>query len=263
MASRIATLNTFASLTTSPVSAIDFNSNAITTGFNDSSLGWVNGIATDTGSANNYIVTAPFGSPTALNAGFYVAFIAANANTGNSTLTVNPLTSANLLDWKGNPLPPGAVQAGALIKAVYVAGAFRVGYNVNSGVVFSNPVVTVAGTTTVACGGASQVTIMFDTTGGPSGNYILTLTGILIGAHVDIHWFMAGGGQKFGLQGCTDSAGNAINNIRTGDWFGGSQTNNDLTVALSWGATFAYFIGFCFRDSRNSLTYMKFVDFYS
>jgi hypothetical protein len=79
---------------------------------NDSSLGFVNGIPTDTGSANAYIVTLPIGTPSSYNAGMTVCFVAANSNTGSSTLTVSPLGSQLIVNMAGNPLSNGDIIAG-------------------------------------------------------------------------------------------------------------------------------------------------------
>lgn len=262
MANRVGSFNTFASLTTAQASNLDANFTTIAAAFNDASLGYANGV-TDVGSANNYVVTPAFGAPSGFNAGFDVRFIASAANTGNSTLTVNPLASAPIVDWKGNALVPGAIQAGALACVTYVGGAFRLNFTVNGGVLYSNPVVTTPGTTTVACGGASVVTVIFDTVGGTApGNYLLTLTGVLLGAHLDIIWFMANNTQQFQMVNCTDSAGNAVATMKSGDWAGGVAVTNDPSVLQNWGSGLAQFIGFCFRDTRTSTTSFRFLDFY-
>ena len=110
---RLTPPNLFASLNPPWILAsLDANSSNVQAALNDSSLGFVNGIPTDTGSANNYQVTLPIGAPSAYNAGFTVAFIAANTNTGASTLTVAPLGSQAIVNMLGAPLQNGDIVAG-------------------------------------------------------------------------------------------------------------------------------------------------------
>src|SRR5271165_4999026 len=59
MANRIGTINQFENL--SPpwlLTSLDQYFAFITSGFTDSSLGWVNGVPLDTGTANNYVISA-------------------------------------------------------------------------------------------------------------------------------------------------------------------------------------------------------------
>lgn len=263
MANRVGALKVFGSETTDSVGSIDTNNNTISAALNDASLGYVNGIATDTGSVNNYILTCPFGSPTGYNQGMMVAWIPGNTNTGPSTITVNPQPSAPLVDAGGNALAGGAIQAGVQAAAIYNGGSFRLLTvpGAAGGLLYKNVVITTVGTTTIPCGGASIVSIILDSGTAPlSSIYTLTLTGVLVGAHIDIHWFMGGASQQLKFANCTDSLGNTITNIRSGDWANGSHVNTDLTAAQGWGGNSVYFIGFCFRDS--TLTYIKFLDFW-
>jgi microcystin-dependent protein len=79
--------------------------------FNDASVGFVNGIPTDTGTLNAYSVTVPLGAPSAYQAGMYVVFIPLTTNTGSATLTVAPLGSQLILDEFGNALGADAIIA--------------------------------------------------------------------------------------------------------------------------------------------------------
>src|SRR5208282_3428457 len=108
------------------LSAFDSNWDSPITALNDSSLGFVNYIGTDTGSANNYLVTLPFGLPSAYNPGMLIIFNPANSNTGASVVTVSPLTSVSILDSSGNPLSTGAINAGTLLEMVFTGSAFQI-----------------------------------------------------------------------------------------------------------------------------------------
>jgi hypothetical protein len=127
MASRIGSLTDFAPLAPPwQLTQLDQNTTNIAAAFNDASLGYVNAIATDTGSANNYAVTCGFGTPSAYNAGFTVAFVPANTNTGASTITVSPLGSLSIVDVNGNALQAGAIQSGRLCALICMGSTFRI-----------------------------------------------------------------------------------------------------------------------------------------
>jgi hypothetical protein len=106
--------------------SLDQNSTAFQNGFNDSSLGWVNGIPTDTGVANAYVVTLPFGTPVQYNQGFTVVFIPANANTGSSTINVNGLGIKSLVSANGAALTSGQLLTTNAYICVYDSASFRV-----------------------------------------------------------------------------------------------------------------------------------------
>lgn len=126
MASRIASLTDFASLAPPwQLSQLDQNSTNITSFANDSSLGYVNAISTDSGSANNYSVACVFGTPSAYNAGMYIAFIPANTNNGASVITVSPLGSLSIVDSSGNALQAGEIQLGRLCVLICMGSVFR------------------------------------------------------------------------------------------------------------------------------------------
>lgn len=125
MANRIAPPNLFAGTNPPwPLANLDSNSTLFQGVVNDSSTGWVNGMPTDTGTVNAYIVTLPFGVPTAYRAGMYVVWIPLNTNTGAATLTVTPLGSQTILDESGNALLPGAIVANRKAICIYDTSAF-------------------------------------------------------------------------------------------------------------------------------------------
>ena len=170
---------------------LDQNTTNIAAAFNDSSLGYVNAVATDTGTANNYIVSLPFGSPTAYNQGMTIAFVAANNNIsggiGNSTITVSPLGSTQILDASGNQLIINTIQAGAKYEAVFIGTAFRL-IGPSGGrsqfYVLSNTTQTF----TVNCSGYSVVNVYTQVA---TGGNTLTVQFNNLGASVPIYWIFA------------------------------------------------------------------------
>jgi hypothetical protein len=58
--------------------------------FNDSSLGYVNYVGTDSGTANLYNVTLPFGVPSSYNIGMCVAFKPAHVPEDGSNPLIQP-----------------------------------------------------------------------------------------------------------------------------------------------------------------------------
>ena len=75
----------------------------------------------DTGGANAYVInfTANF---TALVDGIIIAWIAANANTGASTLNVNGLGIANILNQDGSASRAGQITANQVVQVMYKGG---------------------------------------------------------------------------------------------------------------------------------------------
>lgn len=253
MANRVIPFNTFASLTTALASNLDANFAAVTTSFNDASLGYTNAIATDTGSANNYIVTCPFGSPTAYNPGMTVVFLPANTNTGSSTITVNPLSSVPIVDAGGNPLPAGAIQVGIQAVAYFISGAFRL-LTFSPGNLVSNQVNSATGTTTLTLNvsGASQITVTLDTSAGPSASVtVLLFQNVARGARINVVWTIGFSNQILRLSNaCTDQAGGIIPaasiwteagttfNLFTG---GISGANSGVNGGVLLGGVYAYY----------------------
>lgn len=74
--------------------------------------------STDTGAANAYVLTlAPV--PLSYNAGMSISFVAANANTGASTLNVNGTGALALTNDGATGLSPGQITAGMVVKAAF------------------------------------------------------------------------------------------------------------------------------------------------
>lgn len=128
MANRIGAFSTFAGLAPPwSLPNLDANFTAITTAFNDASLGYVNYIGTDSGSANNYNVTCVFGSPLANAAGMRIVFNPAHSNTGPSTITVTGLVSSvSILRPDGAALMAGDIVVGVNISLVSNGTAFQI-----------------------------------------------------------------------------------------------------------------------------------------
>ena len=164
MASRIGTLTDFASL--SPpweLSELDQNSTNIAAAFNDSSLGYVNAIATDVGTANVYEVTCAYGAPTSYNQGMTVVFIAANSNTGASTITVSPLGSIQVVDQAGNALSQNAIQGGQRVALVYIGTSFTL-VSVSGSRLLANYSAGLTTTLALNCAGYSFINVVTATT---------------------------------------------------------------------------------------------------
>jgi hypothetical protein len=190
MANRIGTFPTFANLAPPwSLPTLDSNFVSVNTAFNDSSLGFVNATATDTGTANNYVVTLPFGVPSAYNQGMTVAFVPLNSNTGASNITVNPLGSVSILDPSGNALASGAMTAGALATLVFVGTAFRVISSGSGGrlVYTTNVTASPPVTTTISCLGFSSVSIFISlASAAATGTFTFALTGLANGVPIDV-----------------------------------------------------------------------------
>ncbi len=82
---------------------------------------------TDSGSANNYILTGinQFKSPSAYVQGMRIAFIPSNTNTGTSTVDVVTLGSTPLVDYFGAPFIGGELQAGQIYEFRLESGSFK------------------------------------------------------------------------------------------------------------------------------------------
>jgi len=83
-----------------------------------------NYVATDTGSANAYVIALP-NTATAYAAGMEVVFKAANANTGACTINVDGLGAKDLVMQDGVALTSGVIPAGALVVARYDGTKFQ------------------------------------------------------------------------------------------------------------------------------------------
>lgn len=109
--------------------SLDADQSAQTAALNDSSLGYVNAVATDTGLANAYVIALPFGSPTAYQNGMTVAFFPAHSNTAASTIAVSGLSAVPIKEPDGTPTVTGDINANVLLTLIYVSPNF---YMVNA-----------------------------------------------------------------------------------------------------------------------------------
>lgn len=74
--------------------------------------------ATDTGAADAYVVALGV-APTSYAAGLQIRFVAANANTGPSTINVNGLGVQTIRRQDGTPLLAGDIPAGGLVSVTH------------------------------------------------------------------------------------------------------------------------------------------------
>ena len=81
--------------------------------------------ATDIGSANAYVIN-PSPAIAAYATGQVVSFLAANTNTGASTLNVNSLGAKNIKTTALQPLTAGQIDAGSIILAIYDGTEFQI-----------------------------------------------------------------------------------------------------------------------------------------
>lgn len=78
----------------------------------------------DSGAANAYILTATTPYTTYQN-GELIYFVAANTNTGPSTLNVNGLGVIPIVTITGSPIGAGQIQAGIMAQVIYFNGNFQ------------------------------------------------------------------------------------------------------------------------------------------
>jgi hypothetical protein len=164
MANRLNAPNQFEAL--SPpwlLTSLDTNFTQNQSAWNDSSLGFVNGIPVDTGSANVYAVTLPFGSPSAYQDGMTVPFIPANTNTGASAITVSPLGSASILNPAGIALQGGELAANRATLLVYKS-ASPVGFRIIGPCGLSAAFAVSSASISVECAGYSSVGVSASST---------------------------------------------------------------------------------------------------
>lgn len=128
----------------------------------------------DTGSANAYIInfTANF---TTLTDGIVIAWIAAHANTGASTINVNGLGVVNLVNQDGSGLRASQITANQVVQMMYKGGNWLL----LSGA-FAGGVLAVAGSVT-----APSISFIFDSTTGfymaGSGEIDIAISGTVSG----------------------------------------------------------------------------------
>lgn len=204
MANRIGTFPTFANFAPPwSLPTLDANFVSVNAAMNDSSLGFVNATAVDTGTANNYIITCPFGVPSTYNQGMTVAFVPLNTNTGASNITVSPLGSTSILTPAGNPLPANAIVAGVITTMVFVGTGFRL-FGTSDTLNSPLGLISAPGTTTVDCTGFTSIQVQL--TMGSAGNYTLQLNNLSFGAPVDVQVITGGNTQHFKILAATPAS---------------------------------------------------------
>ncbi|HTD17829.1 MAG TPA: hypothetical protein VK673_21780 [Chthoniobacterales bacterium] len=247
----------------------DNNISPAFTAINDATLGWVNGIAVDSGSANNYVLTPVFGVTSSPNPGMLIAFLPANTNTGASNLTFGTLTSQSIVDWAGNPVVPGAIQAGKLTLVTYLSGAFRLLYTTVPGVfLYNSALPSGGGAVQINCAGYSQIAIMLNAASLGNHTWTITLNGAAWGAHIDVQIRTAGAAQVFKWGG-TDQAGNSFNNLRA--YYPVTSTSGNLVTfqftnlatAGDSAPNFLQYNGAVLLDSVASVTNLQFFGIYN
>jgi hypothetical protein len=180
------------------LTSLDANATQNQAAWNDSSLGFVNGIAADTGSSNNYQVTLPFGSPSAYNPGMTVSFVPANTNTGASTLTVSPLGSSAILTPAGIALNGGEISAGKMLTGQY-SNIAPVGLYIMGQCSGNFTGTSASGTQTFNCAGYTSVSIVKQVTA--AGACVVLMQNAAPGMQFLIIFQNASGsGQNYGIQ---------------------------------------------------------------
>lgn len=117
-------------LTLARVTPLNVKFNAIEAGFDllpsltnfYQDKGWY---ATDTGAADAYVI-APTPAASSYTAGMRIVFVAANANTGASTINVNGLGVKALKTYAGVDLTANDIVTGAVVEARYNGTEFRI-----------------------------------------------------------------------------------------------------------------------------------------
>ncbi len=83
------------------------------------SLNTFSNFYTDTGAANAYVITVSSPQTVSQAAGLRVQFLAANANTGASTLQINALAAKSILNPDGTALSKGQIAANQIVDVIY------------------------------------------------------------------------------------------------------------------------------------------------
>jgi hypothetical protein len=231
MANRLNAPNQFETL--SPpwlLTSLDANATQNQAAWNDSSLGFVNGIPTDTGSANNYQVALPFGSPSAYQAGMTVVFIPANSNTGASTMTVSPLGSLAIVNQAGAALTGGEIPVGYAVTLVCTGTVFRIVGAQYAPITqaFSSSV-----NQSVACDGANSVVVSYTLTAA-SVSPQLTLIRLRPGVPVAISVNFASFTSSTLFIGATNPAGGGVTSSFAVLGVSGVQTGLSGSFGAFW-----------------------------
>ena len=146
MTAKVTIPNTFAGATTAiPLSQLDANFSNISSTINNA-LTYSN-YATDTGTANNYLI-AITGQTTTYVTGIAFQFKAANTNTGASTLNVNSQGSISIIKTDGSALVAGDIIAGGIVSVMYDGTNFQL-LNDAGGAAGTFTNVSVTGTATI------------------------------------------------------------------------------------------------------------------
>lgn len=233
MPNRISNLNAFANL--NPpwlLSSLDQNSNFITTAFNDSSLGYANGIASDFGGPNNYSIVIPYGSPSGYNPGMLVGFIPSSTNTGPSQLTIYPLGAVQILNAAGLTLNGGELSLGQAVWMMYNSGS-PVGFRLISPCGFYRSVFSQSSNQNFAVNGYSAVELQVQYSSGV--NLVTSLTGLSCGVSVSISVINAtGAATAFGIyMQNTSSVQMNIIGLQSGSTGGGGFLNLNNGVIIN------------------------------
>lgn len=117
MAKPVTIPNTFATATSSiPLANLDADFTAVANSINDANS--YSNYASDTGSANAYLVALP-GVTTTYLAGLRIQFKAINANTGASTINVNLQGAKNITFQNTSALTAGTIAANSIVDVMY------------------------------------------------------------------------------------------------------------------------------------------------
>jgi hypothetical protein len=214
------------------LASLDANATQNQAAWNDSSLGFVNGVATDTGLANAYVITAanlPYGAPSAYNPGMTVSFIPANSNTASSTIQIGLLGTLSIVNAKGGALTGGELPVGFTVTLVctgttfviagmqYIPLAFTFNSSVNQN---------------VACDGASSVVVLYTATAN-LGTINISLQRLRGGVPVTIFLNFAAFTGTIGIVG-TNPAGGAYGTVLVVQGAAGFQTGVVQSIATGW-----------------------------
>lgn len=216
-----------------PVTTLSDNFSFLNNQINDSGIGYSN-FATDTGTANNYVLTLA-SAPVAYEVGMMVSFVAANTNTGASVINVNALGSISILTKAGVALSGSEISATKLITLIFNGAQFLIQ---NWCGLSTSPVIA-SGTNNIACRGYDSVNVLaqWSTVVAPT----ITLTNLASGTPVQIILANASGSNCSYAITATDPQSNAMT-VRTCFPTGtiGSAAVALSSVTLNAGATIIY-----------------------
>jgi len=185
------------------LSQLDANATQNQAAWNDSSLGFMNGLPTDTGSANAYLITLTLGVPSSYRAGMCASFIPANSNTGPSTLTVSPLGSAAIVNPANLALVGGEICKNVKVDLVHDGTSFRI---IGTCSTFIN-LGSQSTSQSVNCAGYTALTVGVNFT---VASLSLALNNVSFGASITIVLTNSTGGSSAFQCAMTDPAGNAL-----------------------------------------------------